>query len=212
MVERCNSWNVGACKETIKRLINLIEKSKKNIVYTNFTETIGDETEIDLNLNKTGFLDFEKFKVKARDYLKSHDNKISINKLKNNKPITKTDIDELEKILLGLADNDNGLVEKAKETTKGLGLFVRTLIGLDKKAAKEALGELIKDSTANSKQIQFLNLIIEELTKNGVMDESRLYQAPFTDLASSGPEKLFEENKIDLLFDKINEIKNRAIA
>ena len=54
--------------------------------------------------------------------------------------------------------------------------------------------------------------IIEELTKNGVMDESRLYQAPFTDLASSGPEKLFEENKIDLLFDKINEIKNRAIA
>ena len=55
-------------------------------------------------------------------------------------------------------------------------------------------------------------MIIEELTKNGVIDESRLYQAPFTDLAYSGPEKLFEENKIDLLFDKINEIKNRAIA
>ena len=44
------------------------------------------------------------------------------------------------------------------------------------------------------------------------MDESRLYQAPFTDLASSGPENLFEENKIDILFNKINEIKNRAIA
>ena len=133
-------------RKKLRDLINLIEKSKKNIVYTNFTETIGDETEIDLNLNKTGFLDFEKFKVKARDYLKYHDNKISINKLKNNKPITKTDINELEKILLGLAENDNGLVEKAKETTKGLGLFVRTLIGLDKKAATEALGELIKDS------------------------------------------------------------------
>lgn len=211
-------WNdvtVGMLEHVRKRLrdlINLIEKSKKNIVYTNFTETIGDEVEIDLNLKKTGFLDFEKFKTKAREYLKTHDNKISINKLKNNKPITKTDIDELEKILLSLAENDNGLLEKAKETTKGLGLFVRTLIGLDKKAATEALGELIKDSTANSKQIQFLNLIIEELTKNGVMDESRLYQAPFTDLASSGPENLFEENKIDLLFDKISEIKNRAIA
>ena len=199
-------------RKRLRNLINLIEKSKKNVVYTNFTETIGDEVEIDLNLQKTGFLDFEKFKLKAREYLKTHDDKISINKLKNNKPITKTDIDELEKILLGLADNNNGLVKKAKETTKGLGLFVRSLIGLDKKAATEALGELIKDSTANSKQIQFLNLIIEELTKNGVMDESRLYQAPFTDLASSGPEKLFEENKIDILFDKINEIKNRAVA
>ena len=93
-----------------------------------------------------------------------------------------------------------------------MGLFVRSLIGLDKKAATDALGDLIKNSTANSKQIQFLNLIIEELTKNGVLDESRLYQAPFTDLASSGPEKLFEEKKISLLFDKIGDIKNRAIA
>lgn len=199
-------------RKRLRDLINLIEKTKKNIVYTNFTETIGDDVEIDLNLEKTGFLDFEKFKKKAREYLKSHENKISINKLKNNKPITKTDIDELEKILLSLAENNNGLVEKAKKTTKGLGLFVRSLIGLDKKAATDALGDLIKNSTANSKQIQFLNLIIEELTKNGVLDESRLYQAPFTDLASSGPEKLFEEKKISLLFDKIGDIKNRAIA
>lgn len=199
-------------RKRLRNLIYLIEKSKKNIVYTNFTETMGDDVEVDLNLQKTGFLDFEKFKTKAREYLKSHENKISINKLKNNKPITKTDIEELEKILLSLAENNNGLVEKAKNTTKGLGLFVRTLIGLDKKAATDALGGLIKNSTANSKQIQFLNLIIEELTKNGVMDESRLYQAPFTDLASSGPEMLFEESKIDLLFDKIGEIKNRAIA
>ena len=199
-------------RKRLRDLINLIERSKKNIVYTNFAETIGDEVEIDLNLHKTGFLDFEKFKTKAREYLKSHDNKISINKLRNNKPITKMDIEELEKILLNLAENNTGLVEKAKETNKGLGLFVRTLIGLDKKAATEALSDLIKESTANSRQIQFLDLIVDELTKNGAMEESRLYQAPFTDVVSTGPESIFDENKIEVLFKKIDEIRNKAIA
>jgi len=165
-----------------------------------------------LNLHKTGFLDFEKFKTKAREYLKSHDNKISINKLRNNKPITKMDIEELEKILLNLAENNTGLVEKAKETNKGLGLFVRTLIGLDKKAATEALSDLIKESTANSRQIQFLDLIVDELTKNGAMEESRLYQAPFTDVVPTGPESIFDENKIEVLFKKIDDIRNKAIA
>ena len=65
-------------RKRLRDLINLIEKSKKNIVYTNFTETMGEETDIDLNLNKR-FLDFEKFKTKARDYLKTHDNKIDNN-------------------------------------------------------------------------------------------------------------------------------------
>ena len=93
----------------------------------------------------------------------------------------------------------------------GLGLFVRSG-GLDKKAATEALSDLIKDSTANSRQIQFLDLIVDELTKNGAMEESRLYQAPFTDVVSTGPESIFDENKIEVLFKKIDEIRNKAIA
>ena len=65
-------------RKKLRQLVKLIEKTKKNIVYTNFAETIGDETEIDLQIAKTGFLDFEKFKSKAREYLKSHENKLAI--------------------------------------------------------------------------------------------------------------------------------------
>ena len=87
---------------------------------------------------------------------------------------------KIAKILLDLADNETGLIQKAKKNSSGLGLFVRSLIGLDRAAAIEALGELIKDSTANANQIKFLDLIVEELTKDGAMEDSRLYQAPFT--------------------------------
>lgn len=199
-------------RKKLRLLVKLIEKTKKNIVYTNFAETIGEETKVDLQINKTGFLDFEKFKSKAREYLKAHENKIAINKLHNNKPITKMDLEELEKILLGLADNDTGLIQKAKENSRGLGLFVRSLIGLDRTAAIEAMSELLKDSTANANQIKFLDLIVEELTKDGSMQDSRLYQAPFTDVVPTGPETIFDESKVDKLFNKIKEIRTRAVA
>ena len=74
------------------------------------------------------------------------------------------------------------------------------------------MGELIKDSTANANQIKFLDLIVEELTKDGAMEDSRLYQAPFTDVVPTGPETIFDENKIDKLFNKIKEIRNKAVA
>ena len=199
-------------RKKLRLLVKLIEKTKKNIVYTNFAETIGEETEVDLQINKTGFLDFEKFKSKAREYLKAHENKIAIKKLRNNNPITKMDLEELEKILLGLADNDTGLIQKAKENSRGLGLFVRSLIGLDRAAAIEAMSELLKDSTANANQIKFLDLIVEELTKDGAMQDSRLYQAPFTDVVPTGPETIFDESNVDKLFNKINEIRSRAVA
>ena len=122
------------------------------------------------------------------------------------------DLEELEKILLSLADNDTGLIQKAKENSSGLGLFVRSLIGLDRAAAIEAMGELLKDSTANTNQIKFLDLIVEELTKDGAMQDSRLYQVPFTDVVPTGPETIFDESKVDKLFNKINEIRSRAVA
>jgi type I restriction enzyme R subunit len=54
-------------------------------------------------------------------------------------------------------------------------------------------------------------LIVDELTKNGVMNEERLYQSPFIDIAPTGPEPLFK-NKITKLFDTIKDVKLRAVA
>ena len=61
-------------------------------------------------------------------------------------------------------------------------------------------------------QIKYLDLIVEELTKDGAMQDSRLYQAPFTDVVPTGPETIFDESKVDKLFNKINEIRSRAVA
>jgi type I restriction enzyme R subunit len=198
-------------RQKLRTLVKLIEKTKRNIVYTNFKDTLDEETTFELPIN-IGSLDFEKFKIKAKEYLQKHENKIAINKLRRNIPVTKVDIEELETILLSLADNDSGLIKRAKENTNGLGLFVRSLVGLERSAATEAMSELLKDSTANANQIKFLGLIVEELTKDGAMEDSRLYQAPFTDVTPTGPESIFDNNKVEKLFTKIKNIRLSAVA
>ena len=58
--------------------------------------------------------------------------------LRRNLPITATDLQELETILLEQAANDVSLIEQAQHETGGLGLFVRSLVGLERGAAVEA--------------------------------------------------------------------------
>jgi type I restriction enzyme R subunit len=104
------------------------------------------------------------------------------------------------------------LINRAKENSEGLGLFVRSLVGLERIAATEALSEFLNDKTATSSQINFLNLIVEELTKNGAIKDDRLYESPFVDITPTGPESIFDQDQVNKLFTKIEEIRLRAIA
>jgi hypothetical protein len=64
-------------------------------------------------INRT--IDFEKFKVNAKEYLQKHENKIAVNKLRRNIPVTKVDIEELESKtfdLVCLSNTDHDLTTK----------------------------------------------------------------------------------------------------
>jgi type I restriction enzyme R subunit len=66
-----------------------------------------------------------------------------------------------------------------------LGEFVRELVGLDMKAAKEAFADYHNDTSLDSRQIYFVNQIVEFIVHNGLMkDLSVLQEAPFTDNGS----------------------------
>ena len=52
--------------------------------------------------------------------------------------------------------------------------------GLDREAAMQAFSEFITGTTTSPNQIEFINLIVQELTQNGVMVPDRLFQFPFT--------------------------------
>lgn len=69
--------------------------------------------------------------------------------------------------------------------SKPLGEFVREIVGLDMNAAKEAFSEYLSSANLDSRQIYFVNQIVEYIVHNGVMkDFSVLQESPFTDQGS----------------------------
>ena len=92
-----------------------------------------------------------------------------------------------------MAKGNNDIITTAKNENNGLGLFVRSLVSLDKNAANEVTA-FLNDINPNQKQIQFIRLIVEQLMKNGAESE-QLYETPFVDLAPTGPTAIFSTEK-----------------
>ncbi len=129
-----------------------------------------------------------------------------------NRALTPTDIEELERILaesgIGGADHLN----QAKAESQGLGLFVRSLVGLDRGAAKNALAGFLEARLLQANQIEFVNRIVDHPTEHGVMPASLLYESPFTDLSRSGPEGLFTMDQVEQLVEALDRVRATAVA
>jgi type I restriction enzyme, R subunit len=195
-------------RKKLRALVKLIEKGKKNIVYTDFEDELGTETRIELPDIGTG-MDLAKFRVKARQFLKLHESHVSLQRLRRNQPLTPSDLTELERMLFE-AGGSQELIDQAKQESQSLGIFIRSLVGLDREAAKQAFSDFISGTTAPPDQIEFIDHIVQELTQNGIMDIDRLYQTPFIDINPLGPEGVFPSAKVDQLVEVLNEIRSRA--
>ena len=127
--------------------------------------------------------ELKNYKAKAEFYIRQHQDNIAIAKLKTNQPLTSTDIESLEEILWKEVGTRSDYEQEIGE--KPLGEFVREIVGLDMNAAKEAFSEYLTDTNLDSRQIYFVNQIVEYIVHNGMLkDFSVLQEAPFTDQGS----------------------------
>jgi len=198
-------------RRRLRNLVRLIDKQKRKPIYTDFEDEMGAETGVAL----LGFgegADFTKFRVKAQAYLRAHQDHIAIQKLRLNKPLTAIDLAELERMLAESGIGTPQDIARAKTDSRGLGLFVRSLVGLDREAAKQALDSFIIGKTLTASQIEFVNLMTNHLTEHGVMEAGRLYESPFTDLTPHGPEGLFRPGEVDELIRVLDVVRQTAVA
>lgn len=196
---------------SLRALVGLIETTARKPLYSNFIDELGELRELDTAalLSRD---EFQQFRLRARDFLMAHEDHLTMQRLRRNQPLTATDLHELQRFLLSHGVGTEQAIERAAEDCNGLGLFIRSLVGLDRNAAKELFAEFLADGTHTATQIRFINEIIDELTSRGVMDPARLYDPPFSDLAPMGPEGLFTEGEVDSICHLLDLIKNRAMA
>lgn len=167
-------------RSELRYLMKYIPKVEQNIYMTHFDDEIlemnWDESELEND-------DLANYKVKAEHYVRQHQNNIAIAKLKTNQPLTEEDVKSLEKILwceVGTKEE-----YESEYGTKPLGEFVREIVGLDMNAAKAAFADYLNNTNLDSRQIYFVNQIIEYIVHNGMMkDLSVLQETPFTDYGS----------------------------
>jgi type I restriction enzyme R subunit len=198
-------------RRRLRKLVGLIDKQHRRRVYVDFEDEMGAETSIELP-GLGGYADFEKFRAKARAFLRAHQDHVVIQKLRMNEPITPKDIAELERMLVESGIGRAEEIDRAKTESHGLGLFVRSLVGMDREAAKRALPEFLSAKNLSANQIEFVNLIVDHLTEHGVVNARLLYESPFTDISPRGPEEIFSPVQLDELLLALASARSTAVA
>jgi type I restriction enzyme R subunit len=197
-------------RQKLRHLVKHIEHGSRKIVTTDFEDEIGEGVEVILP-NLGAAIDRGQYKRKFEDFLKQHENDLALKKVKYNEPLTKLDLKELERMFF-----ESGEIGSREEfeacfgLQEGLGVFIRKLVGLDREAAKKAFDRYLDSTTFDSKQIQFVNQVIDYLTQNGVMDPKMLFEHPFTNLSPGGPTSLFKDDDATKIVGIIRAINTNA--
>lgn len=178
-IENCGINEFEEIRERLRNLMKYIPKHKLRYD-TNFED---DLLSIEWNESELENDELKNYKAKAEYYIRQHQDNIVIAKLKTNKPLTSSDISALEDILWKEVGTKEDYEHEYGQ--KPLGELVREIVGLDMNAAKEAFSEYLDGAGLDSRQIYFVNQIVEYIVHNGMMkDLSVLQESPFTDQGS----------------------------
>ena len=167
-------------RENLRDLMKYIPDADRMIYDTNFDDEILNMEWKDSELEND---DLKNYKAKAEYYVRQHQDNAVIAKLKTNIPLDSNDVRTLEKILWSEVGTKQDY--EADYGQKPLGEFVREIVGLDMNVAKAAFAQYLDDTCLDSRQIYFVNQIVEYIVHNGMLkDLSVLQESPFTDQGS----------------------------
>ncbi|MGE0304250.1 MAG: DEAD/DEAH box helicase family protein [Acidimicrobiia bacterium] len=212
-----DEWWIGVSLEMleilrlrVRGLVQFLDKSQLVPVYTDFEDTLGQPDEVVLPGIPTG-VDLARFRSRAEAYLRAHLGNVALERLRRNKQLTPTDLSALEQMLIDSGAGQKVDVHWVAEKAGGLGIFIRGLVGLDRETAVEAFADYLDAGKFTVDQIRFINLIVNELTKNGIVEPGRLFESPYTDHAPTGPADFFADTDVEIIVETLHGIKRRAV-
>jgi len=193
----------------LRDLTRFIDKEAGLVdVFTNFEDEIGEEAG-EYNLVKSD-PNLKDYRRRVQRFIHEHQDHVTIRRLKNNEPVSKTDIAALEDILFS---EDGPIPREEYEHIFGerpLGILVRSVVGLSRNAAKTAFSEFLAEAPLHPDQMAFLDEVVEYLVKNGTMEPKIMFEAPFTNINTLGVAGIFDEDKSKKVIELIRHVNDNA--
>ena len=197
-------------RRKLRLLVKLIEPSSRKIVYTDFTDEIGVQQPAIFTAGTAG-INKVQFEKKVQFFLQKHSDHIAILKLRRDEQLTPVDLADLERIFVEETGGAHEDMDRIR-VDGGISLFIREIVGMGREAAKRAISEFSAGQTFTANQLEFVDLIVDHLTKNGVLDPKRLYESPFTDKDDQGVGGVFSDADTTKLVYVLRAIKSRLAA
>ena len=169
-----NTFDHERVRVALRDLIQLLEDESTGFYYTSFVD---DVLAVADRPGEYGSGEFQNYRKKVNVYLRDHENDLSVHKLRFNKPLTEHDFKHFEDLLW----NELGSPEDYKKEfgDEPLLKLIASLVGLDIAAANELFSEFINDQTLDSRQLDFVQLIVKHIVANGFIDKTALNEHPF---------------------------------
>jgi type I restriction enzyme R subunit len=199
-------------RQSVRDLMKYLESEPKKIVYTAL------EDEIDIaSVKEAPLIEYSKaltsYKDRVESYIRKNKHHVTIQKLRTNTPILEGELMALESILFD-GDERGTKQEFVKEYgEQPLGVFIRSIVGLDIQAANEAFSGFIQSGNLRADQMTFIKNIISFLERNGTIDKAMLFEPPFTNINDQGLLGVFDDadaHKVISILDTINHNANVA--
>jgi len=195
-------------REELRDLIQYLDVAKKNNVYTNIIDSeltsIMSEPAFEVNYGLP-------YRKRVESFLRENKHHITISKLINNVPITQSELVALENILFDGQERGTKDTYTAEYGSQPLGVFIRSILGLDVKAAQEAFSEFLNNGSLRADQMVFIQNIITYLTKNGTIEPSMLFEPPFTDINDRGLNGVFEDDSAYKIINIVEHVNENAM-
>ena len=201
----------------MRGLIQYIDTAARKVVYTGFSDTV------DLVTRETAPLysgsDLSLYRKRMDTLLEAHRNHIAINKIRRLIPVTEKDLEELDRLLFAGKESEREIFVKLYGDkprvqfdieNPPISLLIRSIIGLEREDVERNLAEYINRSTFNTRQIAFVNTLVDFFVRDGYVPVGSLYEPPFDQFHFDGPEELFGDNA-EKIFDFVSMANRLAL-
>lgn len=205
--ENANTKSIENVRLSMRDLLKFLDRENQKPVYTHFEDDLNIDG-IVVKEPMSNYGNLQSYKDRVESYIRKNRHHLTINKLNKNIPITPDDLKALEDILFTEEAAKNKQQFEKEYGERPLGVFIRSIVGLDVKAAHEAFAEFINSVNLSADQITFINNIITFLSKNGTIDKQMLFESPFTDDHYEGLTGIFKKEteviQLVRIIDRIN--------